>query len=247
MLGYARIVFALASIGFGVLVFRFGDFSAPWQTAPWLPYRGIAVYVVAVVFALSGIALLDPRWSRIGAYVLAAVYAFFALPWVIKIAAAPGLCFNWLGFAEQTALVAGALVLAARAGAGRVSAQLEHWARTAFGLCVLIFGLAHYIYANETAAMTPSWIPPNRKFWAYATGAADFAAGLAIWTGMYAVLAARLLAAMFAIFAVFVWGPIVLAHPSVHQNWGGLTITAALIGAAWIVAESLATRRRAAG
>ena len=44
--------------------------------------------------------------------------------------------------------------------------------------------------------MLPQWLPPTQEFWAYATGVAHIAAGLAILTGVQARPAAILLTAM---------------------------------------------------
>lgn len=92
--------------------------------------------------------------------------------------------------------------------------------------------------------MVPKWIPPGALFWAYATGAAHVAAGLAILSGIQARLAARLLTAMFVVFAVLVHAPLVIADPGSHLNWVMNAMNLALTGAAWVVADGLARREK---
>jgi uncharacterized membrane protein YphA (DoxX/SURF4 family) len=126
----------------------------------------------------------------------------------------------WAGVAEQLALVAGGMIAYSFTATidATLGARLGRAGVLAFGFCALIFGLAHFLYASATAAMVPKWIPPGALFWAYATGAAHLAAGLAILSGIQARLAARLLTAMFVVFAVLVHAPLVVADPGSHLN-----------------------------
>lgn len=95
--------------------------------------------------------------------------------------------------------------------------------------------------------MTPSWIPPGQQFWAWATGVFHVLAGLAILSGVLAVLASRLYVAMCIGFGVFVWAPILVAAPDNHFNWAGNAINLALVGAAWVIADSISNRRSRRG
>ena len=72
---------------------------------------------------------------------------------------------------------------------------------------------------------------------------AVFAAGVAMLTGVHARLAAVLLTAMFACFTPLVHVPMLLADPSSHWNWAENALNLAVIGAAWVVADSLARAR----
>ena len=74
--------------------------------------------------------------------------------------------------------------------------------------------------------------------WAYATGVGHIAAGVAILTGVHARLAAIVLTAMFASFTPLVHVPMLLADPSSHRIWSENAVNLALIGAAWVVADS---------
>ena len=96
---------------------------------------------------------------------------------------------------------------------------------------------------NLTAPLVPKWLPPTQEFWAYATGVGHIAAGVAILTGVQARLAAILLTAMYASFTLMVHAPMLLADPASHGNWSENALNLALIGAAWVVADSLARTR----
>ena len=100
--------------------------------------------------------------------------------------------------------------------------------------------LAWSAYALSETAALPKWIPPGQLFWAVATGVAHLLAGIAILSGVLAVPASRLLTLMLVIFGALVWGPSLFANPRVHMVWAGNAINLALIGAAWVVADSIA-------
>jgi uncharacterized membrane protein YphA (DoxX/SURF4 family) len=95
-----------------------------------------------------------------------------------------------------------------------------------------------------TAMLIPKWLPPSQVFWTYATGIGFVAAGIAILTGVQTRLAAILLTAMLVSFGVLVNGRILLADHSIHDNWTESAVNLAAVGAAWVVADSLARPRR---
>jgi len=78
----------------------------------------------------------------------------------------------WAGIAEQLALVAGGpLAYASVAHSDAVrAARLIQCGRLLFGVRLLSFGFAHFLYVAETAALVPAWLPPSQTFWAYAGG-----------------------------------------------------------------------------
>jgi uncharacterized membrane protein YphA (DoxX/SURF4 family) len=91
--------------------------------------------------------------------------------------------------------------------------------------------------------LVPKWLPLGQDFWAYATGVAHVAAGVAILSGIQARLAARLLTIMFIVFGALVHAPLLFADPHSHFNWAANAMNFTLIGAAWAVADSIAKRR----
>jgi uncharacterized membrane protein YphA (DoxX/SURF4 family) len=158
----------------------------------------------------------------------------------------PEVLVTWSGAAEQLALVAGGLVAYA------YCAQLEPTraellsviGRFIFGVCLIVFALAHLVYLAPTAEYVPAWIPPGQKFWAYATAAGHFAAGIAILSGILARTAAMMLTAMFVVFGVLVHAPMIVVAPHTHMNWAGNAINFALVGAAWVIAASIPAVRK---
>ncbi|MGZ4730718.1 MAG: DoxX family membrane protein [Terriglobales bacterium] len=235
-------VYGLAAIALALIGLVWGDFATVWQPVPPdVPHRKALAYIVAVCLLSAGAAMQWRRTVQAGVLVLATLYFMSALLWVPRVVGYPQMIGTWLGFAEQFALVvAGCLAYALLTPRNTLWAvRTAHIGRFLFGICVVVFGLAHFLALSETAGMVPKWLPPGQRFWALATGTAHLLAGIAILTGILAVLASRLLTAMLITFGVLVWALSLFAHPDTHMVWAGNAINLALTGAAWAVADSI--------
>jgi uncharacterized membrane protein len=121
-------------------------------------------------------------------------------------------------------------------------------ARISFGASCVVFGLAHFAYADFTAGMIPRWLPARLGL-AYFTGACHVAAGLGMVSGVFARLAATLEALMLGSFVLLVHIPsIVLAPapkwaPSPQSQWAELLLAWVIAASAGMVATSLTSRR----
>jgi uncharacterized membrane protein YphA (DoxX/SURF4 family) len=220
-----------------------GDFAVVWQPL-WFKHLGESAwgYAVAMIPLLAGIAMQWQRFALRAALVLLVPYSaailFFDLPRGFKDA---GVYVAWYGLFENLALAAGAVIVCTFYAQLKQAAaeRLRKIARVIFGICLIYYGLAHHFYLANTTSMVPAWLPPNPTFWAYATAAGHVAAGIAIILGIYARLAAMLLAAMFIVFAILVHAPRIIMLSHTHMSWGENAVNIALIGAAWVVAASI--------
>ena len=245
---YGWRIYGLGIMALGVVCLAFGDFH-PGQPVPKdFPARMELAYAVAVFMLVAGAAV---EWRRTLPHAAAAITAYFALIVVIVMNGRVWLAhyaefLPYESLAIQTAITAGGLIVFANSAQidAALAARLTRVARIVFGICLLIFGTAHFVYMSLTAPLVPKWLPPTQEFWAYATGIAHIAAGVAILSGVKARLAAILLTVMFALFSVLVHVPMAVADPSNHWIWNENAVNLALIGAAWVVADSLAPSRR---
>jgi uncharacterized membrane protein YphA (DoxX/SURF4 family) len=238
-------VYGLGAIVLGLVGLVWGDFAAVWQPVPAnTPHRTALAYIAAGSLLSAGASMQWRRIAQAGVVVLAILYFIFALLWLPRVVGYPQIFATWGGFLEQFSLVAAALVVYAC-----LAPSDSAWAiRTArigrllYGVCVLSFALDHFFALKETAKMVPAWIPPGQQFWAVATGIFHLLAGLAILSGVLDVLASRLLTAMLIAFGALIWAPSVFATPHEHFVWAANAINLALAGAAWVIADYIASR-----
>jgi uncharacterized membrane protein YphA (DoxX/SURF4 family) len=241
-------VYGLGVMALAIVALAWGDFDLGQPLPKDFPDRTALAYVAAAFMLVAGATV---EWRRTAAWGAAALTAYYALIVVIlmngRVALAHYAEFgSYSGAAEQLAIAAGGLIVyaaTAKIDAAR-AAGLTRLGQLTFAICALLFGGAHFFYMNLTTPLVPKWLPPSPAFWAYATGIGHIAAGIAILTGVQARLAAILLTAMYAAFTVLVHGPMLLADQSSRLIWSENALNIALIGVAWVVADSLAPVRR---
>jgi uncharacterized membrane protein YphA (DoxX/SURF4 family) len=241
-------VYGLGVMALGMVCLAWGNFD-PGQPVPKdFPDRAALAYAAAAFMLVAGAAI---EWRRTTTWGAAALTVYYTLIVVClmngRLVPAHYAEFGtYSNIAEQLAIAAGGLIVYAASARidAALAARLTRLGQWVFGVCAVLFGGAHFFYMNLTAPLVPQWLPPSQEFWAYATGLGHIAAGLAILTGVRARLAAILLTAMYASFTPLVHVPILLAHPSSYFNWTENALNLALIGVAWVVADSLARPRR---
>lgn len=246
--GTARVVFAATMIALGILGLIYGDFAVQWQRIPiaQLPGRAALAYISAAIEWLAGIGLLVASTRLIAARVL----VIFVLLWAVllklpAVIVVPQMEATWLGLGEITVILAGSWVLFAshandrenRRLSGLVGTRGIRLARWLFALSLPTIGLSHFIYLPQTLALVPAWLPLPTG-WAYLTGAGNIAACLGILFGVWPRLAAILEATMLSIITLLVWGPGLFTHAGDRMQWTAFVISAAIAGAAWVVAGS---------
>ena len=236
-------VYGLGILALGLVCLAFGNFD-PGQPVPkGFVERTALAYAAAAFMTVAGATIQLRRTVAVSA---AALTAYFAI--VVVVVMNGRLLLNhygefgvYSGAAEQLALAVGGLIVFATNAdlEPTLAVRLERVGRTTFGLCAVLFGVAHFVYLKLTVPLVPAWLPPNQLFWAYATGFAHIAGGLALVSGLQQRLASQMLTIMYASFTPLVHLPMLLTGHLTQFVWSENALNLALTGAAWTVADSL--------
>ena len=229
----ATIVAGLLLIYLGILNFAYRDSLLSWQptpdTASWkIPFA----YLSGLIMIVSGIGILLPQWRARGAMLGAAWVGTWALLLHLPRVAIAHDTASLLGLGEASA---NALGIATLSGCFDTR-QRARLLRIAFGLCLVIFGVSHFVYAGFTAQMVPAWLP-DRLGLAYLTGAIHALTGACLLAGIRVRFAAAIEALMMSSFVLLVHIPGVVAAPHDRMQLTMLGMAGLLTTAAWLMAS----------
>jgi uncharacterized membrane protein len=238
--------FAVTMMALGILGLIQGNFTPIWTVPKAVPGRVALEYLSAFVSLVTGIGLLWKSTAVVASRVLLTyLLIWFPLCRVSQIFLAPTALFIWWACGQTAVLVAAAWVLYSRFATEWDRRRLGfatgekglRIARVFYGLAMIPFGLAHFIYLKETVVLVPGWLPSHAA-WAYLTGAAFIVAGVASLIGVHARLAVALSALQMGMFFLLVWVPRMAAGSNTAFQWGETVVTWVLTVGAWVVADS---------
>jgi uncharacterized membrane protein len=235
-------VYAAGVIAIALVNLALGAFD-PTQPVPDFPERTILAYLASMFMLIAGLATVYRRTATRGAAALT-VYFSFVVTLLMNgrvVVANYSVYGAYFGAIEGLALAAPAFIIFAGAAKldPKTSDRCARVSRYTFGLCALFFGGAHFVYLDNTVSLVPQWLPPSPIFWAYATGFFHIAAGVALFTNIMARFAMVLLTTMYAAFTPLVHIPLLISDPSKHFFWTENALNVALVGCAWVIADSL--------
>jgi uncharacterized membrane protein len=242
-IGHALLAATMIALGISCLIE--GDFAPVWQPVPEaMPGRPLLLHLCTLVSIATGAGLL---WRRTAASAARALVACLLL-WLLllrvpRIFLSPTVD-SWWGACQTAAMSAAAWVLYAWFATDWDKRRLAfvagekgiRVARALYGVALIPFGLAHFLYLDVTADLVPAWLPWHVA-WAYLTGGTFIAAGVAVLLGFHARLAAALTALQIGMFTLLVWVPVVAAGPNASQ-WREFVVSWALTAAGLVLADS---------
>ena len=229
----ATVAASVVLIYLGILNLVYRDSLLTWQPTPdgasWkLPFAILS----GILLISGGIGLFLPRWRTRAAMLASGWIALWAvLLHLPHVAMAPNVG-SLLGVAESSECALGLATLTGSFDRGRRPLLL----RLGVGLCLVIFGVSHFVYADFTAQMVPAWLP-NRLGIAYLTGAIHALTGACLLAGLRVRVAATIEAMMMSSFVLLLHIPGVAQAPHDRMQLTMLGMAALLTLGAWLVAS----------
>lgn len=254
-----RFFIGISFLAFGVQHFRYSGFIGDLGLVPdWAPAHLFFAWLAGAILLLAGLSVLTGKYARLVTTLLGFVFLLSAfLRFATHI---PGMIHN-IGdrgvFFELLACCAGSWMLArtfSLSGSGSdfgVGSPLVSNARTAklaiaarwlFGIAFVVFGSLHLQAPTWIAGLIPHWIPFH-LFFAWFTGSALIAAGLAIAAGVWTRLSAALLALMLFSWVLIVHAPRIAHALHNGDEWNSGFVCLTMAGCA-LLAAALAPRTR---
>jgi hypothetical protein len=241
-----HVLLAITVLGLGIVGVLYPGFVPIWTPIPvTVPAHRLLLYMGPALSLVSGIGLLIHRTAPIAArLLLAALFLWLLLLRLPNFLRLPLFDACWSVF-PLAVMLSAAWVLYVwfadpwdrkhlRFISGNGGLRIAH---LLYGVSLVFFGVAHFIDVKDTLSLIPIWIP-GHLFWAYFTGTAFVAAGIAVVIGLCARLAVALSALQIGLFLLLVWIPILAAGSKISFQWSETILTGALLAAAWTIADS---------
>jgi uncharacterized membrane protein len=239
-------VFAVIMIVLGAVGLLNPDLVSLWNPVSInVPAHELLVHLIALISMAAGVGLLVQRMAAIAArLLLTTLLLWLLLLRLPNFSLEPVFAACWSVF-PLVLMVAASWVLYVWFAADWDSNHIQlilgnnglRIARFLYGVSLIFFGIAHFVDVKGTVSLVPHWLP-SHLLWAYFTGCAFIAAGLATLIGFCARLAVTLSALQLALFLFLVWIPIVAIGSKDPFQWSETILNAALCAGAWVIADS---------
>lgn len=230
---------AIAATGFQTIYYK--DF--PYYLIPpkhsGIPGLAMLAITFGALLILAGACIVFEIKARqvslLTGTILLSIFCFYHIPYRFMATTTYMQFGAWENAEKELALACGALIIA-----GCYSGNNEHsifrWlgrmiplGTIFFSLMMIIFGIDHYLYAQDVSEYIPAWIP-FPVFWTYFAGTALIGSGIGIILNIKRSLNATLLGSMIFIWFIILHIPKAIASP--FEGMGG-EVTSAFLALAY--------------
>jgi len=244
-----RSIFSLSILGFGLetlLVAQSnganGSLSPDYRTIPVLPWiptvPWLAYLFGAVVVVLGACLLLNRRLKPVALTLGALLFVCTVILDAPKYAVHLGSMGYRTIFLEPLGIAALACLLPGR---DAIPAALDRASRYILAVCLIVFGIDHFLGLGFIGGLVPQWIPFH-VFWVAFFGAVFIAAAISIALDVMLPWGAAGLGLMFGIWVITLHGPRVAHALHNPDEWSSCLIAVAYWGGPWALA-GLAARQ----
>jgi len=244
-----RIFYAIAIIGIGLQAFYYSDFAYMLIPPKHSGIAGLAIiaYIFGTFLIIAGISIAFEKKARpvslILGFILQLIFCFYFIPYELFYDPNNTIFGEWENAEKELALAAGAFVIAKcflpinEKRFTTFIAKLIPMGTILFSLCMICFGVSHFLYPQDVADYIPKWIP-YKLFWEYLAGTGLIGSGIAIILNIKSRLMATLLGTMIFTWFIILHIPYAIANP--FGGKGGETTSAFLAlaysGIAFVIA-----------
>ncbi|MES1217616.1 MAG: hypothetical protein ABUT20_19060, partial [Bacteroidota bacterium] len=216
---FSPILFAIATIAFGLLELITGDFNKGLLPVPaFIPERSILVYCSGVILVILGTCVLVKKWRIAAAISLGVVYLiFFVFLHLIKLSADIYDGGEWTATFEVLLLCCGAFL---------ISGKFSTVTRYALSICFLVFAILHFKYGEYISTLIPSWVP-GKLFLAYFIGVGFLLTAVSIMINVMIQISTILIGIMFLIWVIILHIPRAAAAANSEPEWTSLFVALA--------------------
>lgn len=221
-------VYAIAILTIGLIHIITNGFPKGLVPVPAdLPGKNILAFITGGVLVVAALMLLIKKYTTYGAYVALAIWLLILglvhLPKLLPDIHNGG---EWTGTFEVIAFISGASMLG--------SHKLPLIGKYLFALCLFVFGIQHWLYAQYIATLIPTWIP-QPLFWSYFVMVVFLAVALSILIQKLTNLAGLLLSLMFILWVLILHLPRAITK-STEPEYTSLFVALAMGGMALLIA-----------
>ena len=242
------LLFAIAILSYGAENLACAHYGITVRGVPWFPVNPFLGYLTGIALIAASLSIVFNVRARLTAILLGILFLLYVLFLEAALVVAKPMNIGIRTvFFEALSMGGAALTLAAILPAGAASRQWDSvldkliWSGPyLFAVSLIVFGVDHFLILDFIASLVPAWIPWH-LFWAYFTGAAFIAAGIAILIGRMDRLGATWLGIMFMLWFLLLHSPRVVNafrshNPNVQNEWSSAFIALGMCGGCWIVA-----------
>lgn len=247
-------LFAIASIAFGIIQLATGDFNRGLLPVPaTVPGRMLLLYICATLLLILGTGLLVPEWRYKSAIWLGIFYCLLFL--LVHLFPLISNVYNpnaWTASVEVISLSSGAFLIAAigeplkaKSSASNLPSTLFlRIGRCGFSFALLVFAFLHFKYAAFIATLIPAWIP-FKLFLAIFIGIGFAAAAVSILLNKLIFPAMCVQGCMFLLWVFILHLPRAIAKMTEEPEWTSLFVALAFSGISFTLAFLVINKLRA--